>query len=158
MAGRHQRRPDLDAGTEMIRGHQFQRLAADQPVAVERAAVEQHLAEPRVVHRGRDQPAAAGFHRRLFQHVEELHFVAGPGIGRERLGEAAGVFLAGMERGLGHLQRRQDALGQERAQRLAGDDLDDAAENVGGAAVIPFRAGLAHQRQARDHAPHARHW
>ena len=36
-------------------------------------------------------------------------------------------------------------------RRLAGDDFDDAAENVGGAAVIPFRAGLADQRQARDH-------
>ena len=34
---------------------------------------------------------------------------------------------------------------------LAGDDFDDAAENVGGAAVVPFRAGLAHQRQAGDH-------
>ena len=35
-------------------------------------------------------------------------------------------------------------------KRFAGNDLDDAAENVGGAAVIPFRAGLAHQRQAGD--------
>ena len=57
---------------------------------------------------------------------------------------------AGVERGLGHLQRRQDAFGQERAQALAADDFDDAAEDVGGAAVVPFRAGLAHQRQARD--------
>ncbi len=58
---------------------------------------------------------------------------------------------AGVERGLRHLQRRQDAFGQERAERFAGDDLDDAAENVGRAAVIPFRAGLAHQRHAGDH-------
>ena len=56
-----------------------------------------------------------------------------------------------MEGGLGHLQRRQDAFGQERAERLAGDDLDDAAEHVGGAAVVPFRAGLADQRHAGDH-------
>ena len=35
-------------------------------------------------------------------------------------------------------------------RRLAGNDFDDAAENVGGAAVVPFRAGLAHQRQAGD--------
>ena len=57
----------------------------------------------------------------------------------------------GMECGLGHLQRRQDAFGQERAERFAGDDLDDAAEHVGRAAVIPFRARLAHQRHAGDH-------
>jgi hypothetical protein len=47
------------------------------------------------------------------------------------------------ECGLRHLQRRQDAFGQERAERFAGDDLDDAAENVGRAAVVPFRARLA---------------
>ncbi len=150
VAGRHQRRLDFDVGAEMIRRHQFQRLAADDPDAIERAAVEQHLAEPRIVHRGRNQPAAAGFHRRLLQHFEELHLVAGPGIGRERLGETTGVLLAGMKRGLGHLQRRKDAFGQERAKRFAGNDFDEAAENVGGTAVIPFGARLAHQRQARD--------
>src|SRR6188768_1426087 len=47
---RHQRRVDLYARAEMIRGHQLQRLAADDPVAVERAAVEQHLAEACVIH------------------------------------------------------------------------------------------------------------
>ncbi len=55
-----------------------------------------------------------------------------------------------VKRGLGHLQRRQDALGEERAQLFPGNDFDDAAEDVGGAAVVPFGAGLAHQRQARD--------
>ena len=35
-------------------------------------------------------------------------------------------------------------------EALAGDDLDDAAENVGGAAVVPLRARLAHQRHAGD--------
>ena len=69
----------------------------------------------KIVHGGRNQAAAAGFHHRPFEHVEELDLVAVPGIGRERLGEAAGVLLAGMKRGLGHLQRRQNPLGQERA-------------------------------------------
>ena len=147
----------MTLGAEMIGRHQLQRLAADDPVAVERAAAEQHLAEPRIVHGGRQQAAAAGFHYRLLQHVEELHLVAGPGIVRERLGEAAGVLLAGVERGLGHLQRRQDPLGQEGAEAFAGDDLDDAAENVGGAAVVPFRARLAHQRHAGDHGRRVRH-
>ena len=150
VAGRHQRRVDLDVRAEVIRRHQFQRLAADDPGAVQRAAAQQHLAEPRIVHRGRDQPAAAGFHHRLFQHVEELDLVAVPGIDREGLGEAAGIGLGGVERGLVHLQRRQDPLGQERAERLAGDDFDDPAEHVGRAAVVPFGARLAHQRHAGD--------
>ena len=68
----------------------------------------------------------------------------------ERFGEAGGVGFRRVERGLGHLQRRQDALGQERAERLAGDDLDDAAEHVGRAAVVPAFAGLADQRHAGD--------
>jgi len=75
----------------MIGCHQLQRLAADDAVAVQRAAVEQHLGEAGVVHGGRDQPAAAGFHHRLLEHVEKLDLVAGPGIGRERLGEPAGT-------------------------------------------------------------------
>ena len=37
------------------------------------------MGEAGVIHRGRNQTAAAGFHRRLFQHVEQLHLLAGPG-------------------------------------------------------------------------------
>src|SRR5438445_356083 len=85
--------------------------------------------------------AYTGFHRRLLQHVEELHFLAVPGIGRERFREPAGILFSRVEGGLGHLQRRENPLGQERAERLAADDLDDAAEDVGGPAVVPFRAG-----------------
>ena len=62
----------------------------------------------------------------------------------------AALASRGVERGLGHLQRRQDALGQERTERLAGDDFDDAAEHVGRAAVVPAFAGLADQRHAGD--------
>src|SRR5205807_9239111 len=41
---RHQMTFEPDLGTKMIRRHQLQRLAADDPVAVEGAAIEQHLA------------------------------------------------------------------------------------------------------------------
>ena len=147
---RHQMGFELHAGIEMVGRHQLQGLAADDPVAVEHAAIEQHLAEPRVIHGGGDQAAAAGFHHRRFQHVEELNFLAAPGIDRERLGEPIRILRPGVKRGLGHLQGREDAFGQEGAQGFAGDDFDDAAENVGGTAVVPFGAGLAHQRQAGD--------
>jgi len=72
------------------------------------------------------------------------------GSAGKSLGKAAGIGFGRVERGLRHLQRRQDALGEIRTERLAADDFDDAAEDVGGAAVVPLRAGLAHQRQAGD--------
>src|SRR3982074_1904328 len=46
MAGRQQRAVDLHAWVEVVGCHQLQRLAADDALAVERAAIEQHLAEP----------------------------------------------------------------------------------------------------------------
>src|SRR6266516_3050083 len=45
----------------VIRRHQLNRFAAESSVAFQRAAVEQHLREPRVVARRRKQPAAAAF-------------------------------------------------------------------------------------------------
>ena len=89
-----------------------------------------------------------GFHDRLLEHVEELYLFAGPGIGRERLREAGGIFRAGVKARLCHLQRDKDALLEEGAKRLAADDFDEAAENVGRTAVVPLRAGLADQRKA----------
>jgi hypothetical protein len=47
------------------------------------------------------------------RHVEELHFLAGPGIGGKWLGKTIRILRPGMKRGLGHLQRRQNAFGQE---------------------------------------------
>src|SRR5262249_16606290 len=140
-----QRAADPDAGIEMIGGHQLQRLAADDALAVERATVEQHLAEARIVHGGGDEPATAGFEPRLRQRVVELNLLIAPGIDVEGLRNAARVLFAGREAGLRHLQGRENALGQERAEALAADDLDDAAEHVGRAAIVPFRARLADQ-------------
>ena len=50
--------------------------------------------------------------------------------------------------GAGHAERIEDVLLLELVQRLSRDDLDDAAEHVGGVAVAPQRAGLARQRQS----------
>src|ERR1700749_2423855 len=61
VAGGHEFPLDLDLRREMIGGHQLQRLAADDALAIERAAGKQHLAEAGIVHGGRNQPAAAGF-------------------------------------------------------------------------------------------------
>ena len=56
VAGRHQGRElTLTVGSEVVGSHQLQRLAADDPGAVQRAAGEQHLGQAGVVHRGRDE-------------------------------------------------------------------------------------------------------
>ena len=39
----------------------------------------------------------------------------------------------------------EDALLEELVERLAGEDLDEPAEDVGGDAVVPLRAGLEQQ-------------
>ena len=75
-------------------------IAADDAVAIQHAAVEQHLAETRIVHGGRDQPTATGFHRGLLQHVEQLDLLAGPGIGWEGFGKTTGIDIAGESQGL----------------------------------------------------------
>jgi len=61
------------------------------------------------------------------------------------LRKAPRILFARMKGRLGHLQRPNDTFCQECTKGFAGDDLDDAAQNIGGAAVIPFRAGLADQ-------------
>src|SRR4030095_9560106 len=54
-------RPRLDAGTQMIGGHVGHGLGTENPLAVERAAVEQHLGEARVVHGGAHHAPAPAF-------------------------------------------------------------------------------------------------
>src|SRR5579871_329117 len=52
VAGLRERTLDLDRWIEVIGGHPLQRLPPDDPCSIELAAVEQHLRETRIVHRG----------------------------------------------------------------------------------------------------------
>ena len=45
------------------------------------------------------------------------------------------------------LERAEQALLQDLAERSAFDDLDDAPEHVGGEAVLPDLARLMHERK-----------
>ena len=138
---------DADIRPKVVGGHELKRLASEDARAAERAAEIEHLREPRVIVHRRDKPAAAHFETRFGPGVEELHGCAAVGIVRERLGEALVRVRARGEAGIAHAQRRKNSLMQKRAQGLPGDNLDDAADDVGGMAVIPGCARLVEQRQ-----------
>ena len=132
----------------MLRRHQLDRLAAEEPVSFERAAVEQHLAEAHVVRGGREQAAGRG---EDFRRGGEL-LRAGEALvegGRVDHGEAGLLFRRHGEASVDHAERLEDAIAQVGIERLAGNHLDHATDGLGGGAVFPLRAGLEVQRHAR---------
>ena len=72
--------------------------------------------------------------RSQFDHVDpaRLQEIVG-----ERLGEPLALGWRREEGGVVHAERREDPLGEELAEALPRDDLDDAAEHVGRMAVFP---------------------
>jgi hypothetical protein len=122
---------------------------SEDALPVQRAAVQQHVREARVVHHRRGQALAAGF---------ELDRFGGIGIREdpvllvrvERLDEARHLAGRDLEGGVGHAERLADALLEELAERHAGNDLDQAPQHIGRAAVPPGGAGLEFQRQLAD--------
>ena len=87
---------------------------------------------------GGEHPAAAFFWRGA-QRAQGVAIVC-RGVG---LREAV---LVGVPDG-GHAEGAEDALGEEVEERLAGDDLDDAAgDDVVGVGVLPLGAGLEVER------------
>ena len=66
----------------------------------------------------------------------------------ERLGNSV-LFrrIVHVETRILHVERIKQTLFLESVERFSGDDLDQAAENVGRVAVVPGGPGLEHQRQ-----------
>src|SRR2546425_11641074 len=127
---------DLDV-TEMIRRHVAHGGTAQQPDAIEMAAVEQHLAKARVVPR---RPGGAGAPRVILlrrRDVEQLDRLARRLVRRERLRQTANLVLRYEECRVGHLERGEDALREELAEGGSRDRLDPAAQHVGRKAVLP---------------------
>src|SRR5690606_19699841 len=78
----------IAAAGKMVRGHQIERLAADDPHIAQFAAAEQHQAETVIIVECRGEPAAARMETALLRpaaaraFVETLHLVPGvKGIG-----------------------------------------------------------------------------
>ena len=73
----------------MIGSHVGHRLGTENALAVERAAVEEHLGEARVVHGSPDHASAPAFRFPLHARIVHLVAAAQHAIGRERLGHPA---------------------------------------------------------------------
>src|SRR5947199_314019 len=86
-------------------------------------------------------------------HVEQLDRLSRRPIGLERLRQPADLVLRHQERGVSHLERREQALREESAERRARDHLDHTAQHVRREAVLPGGPGLMgqwHFRQPLD--------
>ena len=130
----------------MVRRHVAHGGAGEKPDALELAAVEQHLTEARVVRGRAGRAGATGIVLRRHGDVEQLDRLARRLVGLVGLGKARGLRLRYQERSVVHLERREDSLAEEPAERRARHHFDDAAEHVGRQAVLPGAPGLMGQR------------
>ncbi len=140
------RAPELAAEhlADVVGRHQLHRARAEQPLAVQLAAVGEHLAEPGVVLGLRDQPAGTrGISLREAEERGDLAHLVGtrPVDG----GQTVGALVRPVEEGrVVHAERREDAILDEFVERLPGRDLDHARQGVDPreAAVAPLRPRL----------------
>ncbi len=136
------------SGPDLVCTQHGNRLLAEIPSAGERAAVDQHLREMRVVFQRRDHSAATGLpflHKPRIIHDEVIR--NGPVVGK-RLGHQR--FLGGIgyfEARVFHRERTQQPVFLELKQRHSRSDFDHPAQDVGRVAVVPCGAGLIGQRQ-----------
>src|SRR5712671_1800821 len=130
----------------MVRGHQLQRLRAQQPDAAKFAAVEQRAAEGEIVSRSRAQSATARderwrrkertLGRIVLQRQVALAFggervEAALGVGRIARRKAMRLVGRHEEIGVVHAERIEDALLQELLERHAADPAYEIADDVG---------------------------
>ena len=59
----------------------------------------------------------------------------------------ATLFRRGIEGGVGHVERAEQTLMQDFTERSAFDDLEHAAQHIGGETVLPDFARLMHERK-----------
>ena len=121
----------------MVRRHQLERFGADDLLALEFAAVEDHLREFRKIRHCRDHAASAGFPFRdnigVTQETDPEVAVLWHRLGDQLLL----VGISDIERGIAHAQRTEQIVLFILQQRFPRGDLDDTAEDVGRMAVIP---------------------
>ena len=137
-------------GPQVVGGHERHGVGAEQPHTAQLAAVQQALQKPRVIGGGGHQPTTTGLHGGHTARVQHPQGNATVRVVGQRLGNAVVVLGQHGKTGVLHPERGKNGLVQVLAQRLAGDDLQQAAQHVGGAAVFPHRARRVHQRQGRE--------
>src|SRR5207302_10413785 len=115
---------DARAPADMVSRHRRKRGGTKISLAVERSAVQQHLPKAREIRGGGNQSATAGFPSRDIERssLDMLVLAQRPGIAcpLNRFGQK--------ELGRRHSQRIEQLAFFKLVDRLAGADLDDAAE------------------------------
>src|SRR5258708_5110230 len=114
----------------MVARHEGDRARRQDANPVEFAAVQQHLAEPEIVSRGRDHPASAGWPLWFVAHVQKYRALPGRWIDL-RLGETLDPRLGHEKPRRIHAERLQNSVGNKLIEGNAGCDLDDPSEHVG---------------------------
>src|SRR5215467_11729913 len=128
--------------------HQLDGLGAEQALAVQLAAIEQHLGELEVILGIGHQPSGAGEVSRIRNAGLLIYFGECPTIPVIRRGDARQTLLWWMEENVFHPERLENLLTQELVEALAGGDFDDAAERLkpGAGAIAPAGCRLEVQR------------
>jgi hypothetical protein len=110
-------RGQIDPAGKVVRGHQVERLAADQPMVVQGSAVEQRQPELHIVGGGRYQPAAARDERWRGQEAARRRIVlqrhAAARLGLVTGGEAVRLVRRNMEAGIDHAEGPENTALEE---------------------------------------------
>ena len=148
----------VDGVAGLLRRHRFDRLFRQNALAVRPdAASGQHLVKFNDVRRRREKaPAPLGVTRRTVvegRHLVEANRLQAPGVGvpTVRRRQAFELFGARVKGCVGHLERRENPLFDERFERLPDDRLDRRLRDVDSEVRIGVaRSRLRDQRRHRD--------
>ena len=141
----------------MVLGHQRDRVGGENPRAIERAAVQDHPLEADVVARRRREPTTAVEGRGGTLRLIGL-------LGERRIGTA---ILTPVDRhetrllgfghvveGVGHPERREDALAEILLQILAGKPLNQPPDPIDARPIDPLCPRFEEQRTRLDTSRH----
>jgi hypothetical protein len=134
---------------DVVPAHQRHGVAGQNPRAVKAAAVQDHPLETDVVARRRRQPTAAvegrGRTLWLIRLIDERR--AGAAIRTPMNRHEPRLFgIRNVVEGVGHLQRREDALAEVLLEVLSRELLDQPPEPIDAGSVDPLRPWLEEQR------------
>ena len=99
----------------MVRRHQLDGGTAQDTHAVELTAIEKHLPEPQIVHRGRQRPGSAGIVAWFGGYIDHADLLAGCRIDSLGLRKTRHLGRGQPEACVDHLQWLEQALVQEDA-------------------------------------------
>src|SRR6185312_221372 len=134
-----------DVRPKVVGDHVMHGLGPENALAVEFAAVEQHLSKAHVVAHGCKRAGAAAIELRWrIEKFDRLRFARQRVIGKWP-GKTRALRLRGVERGVLHAERSPDIAGQIVAKPLLAHLFDNRAEHIDREAVFENRRRLVRQ-------------